>query len=233
MAMISKRLEETTDTLLTRLYGQIMAHDFGWAADAYIFSMSEDPDDLSQWRGYARDGQGFTVGFCGHDIFVASEPDEAPFGFVQVEYDEERQLEPFRGSLAELEACLRRGAATPNADLARLTEGAASWFGWIVANLSSKNKHKSFHGEREWRVVSKVYQGTDDPNVRVRASGARLVRYLELPLGIGGDGKLPIKKIGIGPGFPESEERHAVEALCKETKYHVDIYSADTPYRRL
>lgn len=57
-------------------------------------SFSKVPDLLSQWRGYADDGQGVAIGF------IAKEIERLPITLLEVCYDEERQL-------SEMQAVLR------------------------------------------------------------------------------------------------------------------------------
>jgi len=194
----------------------------------FVFSLSADSDDLSQWRGYGRDGRGYTVGLNGPLIFKTAEPDDAQFGFAKVEYLHERQS----GVISKIfdDILIELMKKTSNGIDENLIEDAARWYDYAIENCSALNKHKSFVREGEWRVISVISEDEKD-HIKVRSSGDRLVPYLDLYLA-GEAEKLPVMSIGIGPGFAESDERHAVEALCRQHGYAPEIYFADTPYRR-
>ena len=46
-----------------------------------------------------------------------------------------------------------------------------------------------------------------------------------------GNDRLPIKEIGIGPGFAGKDQLPAVRALCKQYGYDPEVYLASAPYR--
>lgn len=232
--LISERLRAGSDELSTKLYGEVLRlQRLESENDIFIFSMSEERDDLSQWRGYARDGLGFTVGFCARSIYETSEPEDAPFGVPRVEYERDRQLDILSRSLDEINAEFHKQAASAGTRVDHLVNRAASWFSWCADSRAASNKHSSFKMEKEWRLVALVPKPDKDNEIKVRSSGLRLVQYIDLKLGEFDGKPLPIKKIGIGPGFRGTEEVHAVRALCRLTGYDPEIYFADTPYRRV
>jgi hypothetical protein len=196
----------------------------------FIFSLSREKDDLSQWRGYARDGQGFTVGFCGTTLNDTAGPDR-DYSLLQVEYDTDKQGSALRKILTAFETELSTIAGNAEVD-DPTCEVAASYLDWVIYNRAAANKHQSFLSEREWRLAAFVREESFNATVEIRAGGLSLVRYVELEPRFPGTKILPIKSIGIGPGFVGDEQRDAVETLCSKAGYNVEIYSADTPYRR-
>lgn len=225
----------SSDPLLQRLYNEIRVYGrIETPHDIHLFSLSEEHDDLSQWRGYARDGLGFTIGFCGPSLRKIAEPKDAEFSISKVEYDHDKQKALLERALGEFESLLLKKGGQPNAKLTQIIDDAAHCFDWLVDIRAVANKHSSFELEREWRLVSMVRKDDTDKDVKVRASGLRLVRYIDMSPRAPTELKLPIKRIGIGPGFVGGEVVNAVRALCRQTDYdHVDIYPADTPYRRV
>lgn len=199
---------------------------------AFMFSLSQEADDLSQWRGYAREGEGFTIGFSASAIYDVSAPDDAEFGFCRVEYDHVRQSQALKKCLSDMKTKLLSEIRTPPGAATSLIQEASEMFNRMINERAASNKHQSFKGENEWRAIALVREATARTGlVKVRSSGNRLIRYLELKLAPEGE-KLPIRQIGIGPGFIGNQEVFAVEALCKQTGYEPKIYYADTPYRR-
>ena len=224
--VILDKLKLCSDPVCVKLYRAILKYqEIESTADEFLFSMSGQPDDLSQWRGYAREGQGFTVGLSGPAIAEST----TNAWFAQVVYKDDMKTRSLMGALAALERELvvQIGATPDNSE--DIIDQAAIKFDYFLENCAVFNKHNSFRAEDEWRVVANIKPTDVVGRVKVRASGNRMVRYIELKLG----DKLPITEIGIGPGFLGSEEIYAVESLCRLNGYRPRIYNADTPYRRM
>lgn len=231
--LISSKLSKTTNVIKVALYSALLKNNIIPLDDAFIFSMSDDGDDLSQWRGYAKEGNGFCIGFCGPSIYKSGEPDNAQFGFVKVLYNVNHQQQPITRALADLERAVMRLVRQDAASARNIYDTATILFAWFVNNRAAVNKHKSFRREREWRTVTMLPK-SGHADLKVRVSGVRLVRYTEVPLDLDQEGRLPIKEIGVGPGFLGNDEAFAsVEALCRQTGYKVRVYSADSPYRHI
>lgn len=200
---------------------------------AFVFSLSEDRDSLSQWRGYARDGQGFTIGLSGPKLLdFSTSDDDALFSIRKVVYDHIKQEQLLDRVISDAikgieEEC---GAAKVISRTNRkIVNSYVEQFKMIVLAHSTYNKHRSFDSEREWRIVS-LAEAAIDNDAKVRSRGLELVPYIELK--ISSDGKLPISSIGIGPGFTNSNQVAAVKYLAQECGYDIDVYAADSPYRR-
>jgi hypothetical protein len=230
--LISDKLFGSDDGHLKDLYQEAIRfqREEVFDYDVFVFSLSQEKDDLSQWRGYARDGMGFTVGFCGTSLNDATSSDDAMFSFFEIEYDHESQVEAMERAVAAFEKEALAMIKAESKDAAGIVKSAAKNMIWCSQQRAAVNKHQSFRGEREWRILSYVNAPTNSDEVRSRVSGQRLVNYTELRLGH--ENKLPILSIGIGPGFRSAEQEAAVRSLCRDTGYSPDIYSADTPYRR-
>jgi hypothetical protein len=79
--------------------------------------------------------------------------------------------------------------------------------------------------------IVKYYDIDKMKNAKIRVRGMQIIPYTEIDLKI--ENKMPITSIGVGPGFLGEEDRYAVRMLCKQFGYDPEIYSAETPYRRL
>lgn len=198
------------------------------ADEVFSFSLSAKEDDLSQWRGYASEGKGFTIGFSGPSILKLDRLKDE-LGFGRVEYNAAVQMDDLRECLSRMETALRKhcGNKMKLADI----NAAAQKFDWLVDSRATLNKHHSFEQEAEWRLFSYIATKVNASDLKVRASGLRLVPYVEEQIMDDGSLKLPITRIGIGPAFAGGEQFHAVQALCRANGYNPDIYFADTPYR--
>ena len=175
---------------------------------------------------------GFTIGFDGREIFNLSKSENATFGFCRVEYDRSRQEEAIQLIINEMDDMIEKFIPNQKSDNRSKIHQMAIAYDHIISSRSARSKHQSFRGEKEWRLIS--YVSEDDKefeDVRFRVSSMTLVPYIVLSIGSVPE-RLPIKSIGIGPGFSGIEQIKAVKALCEKTKYRPDIYFADTPYRR-
>lgn len=57
----------------------------------YVCCFSREGDLLSQWRAYADDGAGFSVGFT--SSWLNRKHGNCPMKLLEAEYDEDRQIE--------------------------------------------------------------------------------------------------------------------------------------------
>lgn len=212
--------------LLSKFYSKILLISSAETrGSGYVFSLTSERDDLSQWRGYANEGVGFTIGFSGELLNKAS---EEGFNFSRVSYDEGSERRVLEKALKEIENKMISECADNAEDEDDIVLDAANNFNWLAKNRASSSKHKSFQSEKELRLVTFREESAD--GIEVRVSGDRLVPYVKLTLGEGG--RLPIRSIGVGPGFKGAEVVDAVRALAKMYGYDPAIYFAQTPYRR-
>jgi hypothetical protein len=192
----------------------------------FIFSLSEREDDLTQWRTYANDGLGFTVGFSSEVLLENSQENNGEFEFSKVYYQSRSQDKSIKDAFDKFEALV---AKNKGIDL----DNAAITLDWVVSNYSTLFKHSSFRSEKEWRVNTYNLINDEQQSVKVRAKCGRLIPYIPLNLGKFTQDRLPVTRIGIGPSFKDATIKYAVEKLCAQAGFNVEIYNADSPYRRL
>ncbi len=196
--------------------------------DSFVFSCSQEKDDLSQWRGYAKEGQGFTIGFDASRLHALSLPNDAEFAFAKVDYEGGDQKLALKRSIDELSAQIDKDL-TKGSDIDELIGKAVEAFDDICLNRGALSKHKSFRAEQEWRLIS--YVNNLGGRIKIRVNGSKLIPYLETDI-CDDEEYLPIRSIGIGPAFVGSEVVDAVQTLLKISGHNAEIYFADTPYRR-
>jgi hypothetical protein len=233
--ILDDRIAKNSDGDLSRFYARAL-HELSTPRDTeqvFFFSLSEERDSLSQWRGYARDGCGFTLGFDLHVLANTAEDDAGVFGICRVEYDHDVQRRGMEAALDAIEkrlVTLIKGKTA--AQIGALIVEAARSFEVIVWNRAVSNKHSSFESEKEWRLF--YFTAKESlPHVKVRSRGLALVPYVEFTAAeLGGeDGKLPVVEVGIGPGFSDRSQALPVVSLCRQTGYDMDHYFASAPYR--
>lgn len=162
---------KTANTYLRRIMDAVEgATGFGFAAG---FCMSEHDDQLSQWRGYADDGFGFSIGFRADYLDALGEKyrAESPVGFIRqkIRYEESEYrsaLEPILGQISDA-----------------LDQGAFRWAGLLESPEKQKEydaateklfsclsplifechtiKNPAFKEESEWRLVSMLFNLPD------------------------------------------------------------------------
>jgi hypothetical protein len=203
--------------------------EFANLREGFVFSFTEEKDDLGQWRAYANDGQGFTVGFSGKLLAARFGHDQSEYDLAKVSYDANAEKRALTIALDELLEEVNRLVTANRTAEQDVVRRAAFAFGAIARGRGSVNKHPSFNLEKEWRIVS--YPGDED-EPKVRLSNGKLVRYLEIP-SKNQINRLPITSIGIGPRFSGPEIVDAVRSLARQLHHSVEIYFANTPYRRV
>lgn len=182
------------------------------------FCLSEEPDQLSQWRGYADDGFGFAIGFR-REYFEAlgswyRDNREVGFGLTKVLYDETQYKNELDKILAGVEAALDDGAlahrsllilAEDDGSKAKREKASRRLISTLapLMILCHHIKNPAFKEENEWRLLSMVTQRNPEFKIAIdrlcdfRGPRDRLVPYRSVvfqDLGIA-----PIGKIVTGP----------------------------------
>jgi hypothetical protein len=150
------------------------------------FCMSEEPDLLSQWRAYADDGAGVSIGF-NKEYFDAlgsmrmNRNDGFNVVISRVEYDIERQREMISEHGDEIiQLVLEGGLRTPSLIMGenedekkeRLDKRRKIMFGLFLLFFPHfcSLKNPAFAEEKEWRAISHVIRGTGENPLKSLAS---------------------------------------------------------------
>jgi hypothetical protein len=222
--------------------------------EPYVFAMSGTADErvagsglLSQWRGYGRDG-GYCIVFDTERFEKLLSHESKTFHYQSIQWGNTYYygldgIQPAMEDMAEAEVDLR--------------EGIRSWidtggveatprFLQAITTLSCMYKHWGFFEEHEVRVVAIPMRADvldqmtpadreakpQKPILACSRAGIA-VPYLEmfrdLP-GIGCRGRLPIKRIIIGPHADAASRRDAIERLLVANGYDAQVSSSEIPY---
>ena len=152
-----------------------------------IACFSKQPDVLSQWRGYADNGQGWSIGFNGRAI------DAMPVALLEVLYDPEQQVTEVRNFLAAMYIIWRQKGGEFGDAVGR---DAA-----LLASFIHAYKHPSFQEEQEIRALHELRvdlskdgwklldeggtangKDVEGEPVRFRAAGSSIIAYVDIPL---------------------------------------------------
>ncbi len=145
-----------------------------------VCSFSEERDLLSQWRAYGGPG-GCSVGF--RTSYLPERAAAQNFILAACEYDEERQ----RALASELinEALSQDfntvpGYISPDRPRTYVVLPTGGDFAQRLATFAPIIKHKTFHEEKEWRLIAKM--GLDVTRLSFRPGKSMLTPYYELQL---------------------------------------------------
>ncbi len=195
---------------------------FAFRSPTYVACFSLKQDLLSQWRGYADNGQGVAIGVRAD--FIPSRPpleigvpyNDYELNAVDVVYDEEAQ----RSHLEQLVNWYTQGCQSRSeGESEGLIQSLLFWLDHLRASMKSPG----FSEEHERRIIFKpqgfkfedkrLWKGTKNPSEpRVRAAPDRLVEYFACALP-----KDAIKEVVLGPKNRSDDE--AVTVLLRSSEF--------------
>jgi Protein of unknown function (DUF2971) len=217
----SGRLGSTLSAIkrFTRLDADMRAPNPGQYLDGatYVACLSEDHDQLGQWRGYGQSG--YSIGFQKDGL------KQIPGQLHNVRYGELRQVDYGDDAVNAVcdeivEHCRTRPPARHPG-----THGYFDALNFCMPRLASV-KHAAFQQEAEWRLIVSKDSDQGLP-ARVRTM-PRLIPYVELPFEDSW-----VAEIVIGPGG-DSHSVRAVRAALRAHNYDtnkVQITHSEAPFR--
>jgi hypothetical protein len=185
------REQEALTSLGTRL-------STGGGAQVFVASFSAVGDSLSQWRGYCPSGAGYSIGFIAEDL--CNEASRQRFHLAPCLYDETTQRERLKDVLTEVMTSARwlRALEEPSPDDSYPYQRAVdAWLDRFMP-VAPTLKHRAFHDEQEWRLISTATWRGVDPRLQLRAGRSMLIPYVPIQLATTGS-YMPIQEIIVGP----------------------------------
>jgi hypothetical protein len=202
----------------------------------FVASFSERGNQLSQWRSYAANGAGYSIGFS--DLKLADgDAEKLPIGLelFQCVYDEEQFKELVKTRFIEVLAALDRHAAVHGIDEESIRALAGSAIAHLLRGVTTvipRLKHASFVEEREWRLVVVTLAGREHDVVQYRASPRGIVPFVALPLC--DDGRpLALSRIYVGPTQYPDVGRKTCASFLSSLKYDGEsiVHESGIPFR--
>jgi hypothetical protein len=193
--------------------------------DRFVVSLSEQPDDLSQWRAYGSLGDAYSVDFDADTLRAVA----ASQGWTleQVGYGENARFAEIVGALTR---AFRSVQGTAEPDLTSTVEA----LGRELSAYAPLVKHEAFSAESEWRLISPPIAPGDGSLVKYRPGRSTLVPYVEL----GGATAHPTPRlidaivgVTVGPGPDNDLAATAVLGYLGTRGIHVGVGWSDIPYR--
>jgi Protein of unknown function (DUF2971) len=176
----------------------------------FVVCMSEERDDLSQWRAYGSGEGGVAIQFETRGLIPIGTQNKV--GLVAVCYDENRQKRLAEDITAATIQFFKAGlAARPGADQEKWAESFLTHWREKVIWFAPMLKHQAFRKEVEWRMLCSL--GPEDRKyLRVKQRPSLLSRHLPLRFGE----RLPITEVMVGPCRHANVSLVSVERTFKE-----------------
>ena len=153
--------------------------------EMFVASLSDDEDNLSQWRGYASQGHGFAISFDRANLEEIALTQG--FTMVPILYDREEQEEHILQALAEAVHILRDWGDDPSNAPSPDQQVLSLGLGLTIALMFVKNSY--FRDEREWRFIRLVVPGVWDQQALARERNETKVLYEKIKFADGASGK--------------------------------------------
>lgn len=193
-------------------------------AGALGFCLSEKDDLLSQWRGYADDGNGVSIGFSTKYLNLKDTEENVPgYTLHKVYYEEieqSRLLSPFVDSIRQLNCEIESISIEQLLD--KTIEELCAY---LIARFKIKNR--AFSEEQECRLISPYITNTKSgpEYVELRTLRDRLIPYRSYTIE-----KNYIREIVLGPKNT-TREADLKNYLQFQGFSKIDIRPSDASYR--
>jgi hypothetical protein len=197
--------------------------------DIYVSSFSKNPDDLSQWRGYARTPPGFCLGF--ERSLLSDSAISAGFQLIDCEYNLDKQREAVTAAVERQYTAIRM---EPGFDENAIPDSMRFYnhrFDKIVRDLifeCIRCKSPAFEAEEECRAISSDQsRPTKFTDIDYRQSGSLLVPFVKWDLVPTAGGPSPLRFVLVGPGPHADEVLAVVKRMCPD----VEVNKSAVPFR--
>ncbi|MFP2249460.1 DUF2971 domain-containing protein [Enterobacter ludwigii] len=193
---------------------------------AYNISFCLKPDLLSMWRGYGQ-AQKVCLEFDSNELFEAIDTSDKVIYDRNVIYTEENSTIEAIDGIVEFFNNEKVIEDITKSDLDELYHAIT-----LAQLLPPFFKVKHFEEELEYRFV--IYTQNKNQDVKIRVGNKGIIPYIELKMNKHGPhgGKLPLKKIMIGPGQNIEELINGIEIMLDVYKYNkVDITTSKVPFK--
>jgi hypothetical protein len=192
----------------------------------YVASFSEEPDLLSQWRGYCPNGPGFALSLSADRMMTLAQTHD--WEIFKCIYDEDEQVEVLKRMLDE--------AVSVKSPLKGFPTEVA--FGLLLLSFASVFKHPKFSEESEWRATKRTggtpFAPPGKPAIpsNVRPGGSTLIPYIPFRLTPKPTEAIELAQLIVGPTPHPSLAVRAVNALLSEYKVDcAEVRSSEIPFR--
>jgi len=176
-----------------------------------VTSFSKNANQLSQWRGYCKVGDGYALGLYGDKL---KEEIQNTAYLLPCIYKEDEQKELVR----ELVNCCSLQDPGEDRETEEMPQINEISFEKAVLLISPMIKDKGFEDEEEWRLIFKG--GRTDPEFR--SGNSSIIPYWKINLNL----NKTLYQIVIGPTPLKDQSKNAVRTLLRKKTLFI-IHRAD------
>ncbi|KTC64987.1 Protein of uncharacterised function (DUF2971) (plasmid) [Legionella adelaidensis] len=241
MSHFTELLDELSKEKKYACYSILFEQIYGWLKSIkknppfiFSFSLSEKGNLLSQWRAYTPCGIGVSIGFKKHDLdkYAAKHA----LSLMKCIYNKEEQLKEVNHVLNSILQLFDEHK--PSFSKRKLEEDPKflkllNHFKVLLLNTFIQIKDPVFYEEREWRLVSKVYEDALSKEIKFRSSKTTLIPYILFDIkNLRKDGTL-FEHVYVGPSPNFDLLYPAIVALLTNTHACQSTLNAIIPYREI
>jgi hypothetical protein len=195
-----------------------------------VFSLSEEGDLLSQWRGYCPPNAGYSIGFRGASLRPILAPQRCVL--APCVYEPNRQAALVDEALGPLLTKLTSPDPNDGVAVRAASDPLINELFARLGGLAVLLKDPSFSEEKEWRIVSPLV-AADHPQMDYRVGRSMLLPHFVVNL-VPGGGTFPLGGIYIGPTVHPSLAQMSLINFLSKHKLLVSgmrILGSRVPYR--
>lgn len=195
----------------------------------FVFSLSEEPSLLSQWRSYTPHGKGLSIGFSAE--FIKNIMTASKLKLAKCIYDKEEQKIVLLSLVNKFLYSFNKEFDTIDTSDMHPSQSYHRWlekFRGNVLQVLSIIKHNAFKEEAEWRLISPYYPKYTVDNIKYREGASMLVPYIELPLG---EVKPYFEKVILGPSQHQNLSMSALSMFLSNQNLCNATVNCVLPYR--
>lgn len=184
--------------------------------DYFIFSLSENGDDLNQWRGYCPPTGGYCIEFDPKKL--SSIVKREGYKLEKILYNKDEKEKKIRSISHGLSVSPNSKSIEKEKLLIRMLP------------VAPYLKDDAFEKEQEWRIICDTFDVACD--ICHKEGKSMIIPYVER-LFIDENQLLPLSKIFIGPTPHQELSKKSVESLIKSSRYanHIEVECSSIPYR--
>ena len=213
-----KEIAEILPELDKAIDGALSPYLRGRFPPIFVASLSEEWDDLSQWRGYSSPGDSYAVMFDCESL--ARSASDQGWRLEKCLYGTQGDQLLFDHIVA---AFNRRAVGDHESD-----SQIAAQLRSAIEPVLPLVKHHSFISENEWRLISPVLDDMSSP-LKYRSAASYVVPYVEFPLE--DPPARPIVHVNIGPGPIPELAGNSVGEVISQYSHNCGYGYAQAPYR--
>jgi hypothetical protein len=137
--------------------------------NVFVFSLSEEPSLLSQWRSYTPHGKGISIGISAPTLNALIAKEDLKIARCLYSYLEQQELlESLVEKMLLTFAKEFHSIDTTKAHPSQKYHPFLERFRGDVLQVLSIIKHQAFSEEKEWRLISPYYPNYSDPEIKFR-----------------------------------------------------------------